>query len=94
MTTLENRQPREKASLKLRIYLIRLGAHYIINFDGKKVFTEFLCGGTNMTHAERAVRLIQIATPEIIYMMLMDRRMKLLMMVEALNISHGSMVSI
>ncbi|QQP31674.1 Putative mariner transposase [Caligus rogercresseyi] len=64
----------------------------------KKWFTEFRCGRTSTIDAERSGRPVEVATPETIQkihdMVLADRRLKVREIVEAIGISHGSVVSI
>ena len=64
----------------------------------KKWFTEFRCGRTSTIDAERSGRPVEVAIPEIIEnirnMVLADRRLKVREIVEAIGISHGSVVSI
>jgi histone-lysine N-methyltransferase SETMAR len=64
----------------------------------KKWFTEFRCGRTSTADAERPGRPVEVSTPETIEkihdMVLADRRLKVREIVEAIGISHGSVVSI
>ena len=64
----------------------------------KKWFTEFRCGRTSTENAERSGRPVEVSTPETIKkihdMVLADRRLKVREIVEAIGISHGSVVSI
>ena len=64
----------------------------------KKWFTEFRCGRTSMIDVERSGRPVEVAIPETIEkirsMVLADRRLKVREIVEAIGISHGSVVSI
>ena len=64
----------------------------------KKWFTEFRCGRTSTIDAERSGRPVEVAIPETIEkirnMVLADRRLKVREIVEAIGISHGSVVSI
>ena len=64
----------------------------------KKWFTEFRCGRTSTIDAERSGRPVEAAIPETIEkirnMLLADRRLKVREIVEAIGISHGSVVSI
>ncbi|QQP51330.1 Mariner transposase [Caligus rogercresseyi] len=64
----------------------------------KKWFKEFRCGRTSTIDAERSGRPVEVATPETIQkihdMVLADRRLKVREIVEAIGISHGSVVSI
>ena len=62
----------------------------------KKWFTEFRCGTID---AERSGRPVEVAIPETIekfaiWCWRLDRRLKLREIVEAIGISHGSVVSI
>ena len=63
-----------------------------------KWFIEFRCGRTSTIDAERAGRPVEIAMPETIEkirnMVLADRRLKVREIVEAIGMSHGSVVSI
>lgn len=64
----------------------------------KKWFTEFRCGRTSTEDAERSGRPVEVSTSETIEkihdMVLADRRLKVREIVEAIGISHGSVVSI
>ena len=64
----------------------------------KKWFTEFRCGRTSTIDAVRSGRLVEVAIPETIKKnrnkVLADRRLKVREIMEAIGISHGSMVSI
>ena len=51
----------------------------------KKWFTDFRCGRTSTIDAERSGRPVEVAIPE---------RLKVRKIVEAIGISHGSVVSI
>ena len=64
----------------------------------RKWFTELRCGRTSTIDAERSGRPVEVAIPETIEknrnMVLADRRLKVREIVEAIGISHGSVVSI
>ena len=64
----------------------------------KKGFTEYRCGRTSPIDAEHSGRPVEVAIPETIgkirNMVLADRRLKVRQIVEAIGISHGSVVSI
>ena len=64
----------------------------------KKWFTEFCCGRISTIDAERSGRSVEVAMPEtsekIRNMVLADRRLKVRQIVEAIGISHVSVVSI
>ena len=64
----------------------------------KKGFTEFRCGHTSTIDAERSGCPVEVAIPDTIEkisnMVLADRRLKSRKIVEAIGISHGSVVSI
>ena len=64
----------------------------------KKWFTEFRCGRTSTNDAECSGRPVEVAIPETIEkirnMVLTDRKWKVREIVEAIGISHGSVVSI
>ncbi|XP_022822885.1 histone-lysine N-methyltransferase SETMAR-like [Spodoptera litura] len=64
----------------------------------KKWFTEFRCGRTSTEDAKRSGRPVEVSTSEtaekIHDMVLADRRLKVREIVEAIGISHGSVVSI
>ena len=64
----------------------------------KKWFTEFRCGRTSTIDAERSGRPVEFAIHETIEkirnMVLADRRLKVQEIMEAVGISHGSVVSI
>ena len=63
-----------------------------------KWFTEFRCGRTSTIDVERSGRPVEVAIPETIAkirnMVLADRRLKVWEIVEAIGISHGSVVSL
>ena len=64
----------------------------------KKWFTEFRFSRIITIDAERSGRPVEVAIPETIEkvrnMVLADRRLKVRAIVEAIGISHGSVVSI
>ena len=64
----------------------------------RKWFTEFRCGRTSTIDAERSGRPVEVAIPETIEkirnVVLADRRLKAREIVEAIGISHASVVSI
>ncbi len=62
----------------------------------KKWFTEFRCSCTSTEDAERPGRPFEVSTSETVEkihdMVLADRRLKVKQIVEAMGISHGSVV--
>lgn len=64
----------------------------------KRWFTVSRCVRTGSSHAEHSGRKTEVATPDTIEIInnivLTDRRLKVCQLVEALGLSHGSVVSI